>query len=61
MHLCCYSAAKSCATLCDPMDYSTLGFPVPYHLPEFAQVTSIRASLVAQMVKNLRELQETWI
>ena len=25
-------------TLCDPMDCSTLGFPVPHHLPEFAQV-----------------------
>ena len=37
MHLCCYSAAKSCATLCDPVDCSTLSFPVLYHLPEFAQ------------------------
>ena len=25
-------------TLYDPMDYSTPGFPVPHHLPEFAQV-----------------------
>ena len=24
-------------TICDPMDYSTPGFPVLYHLPEFAQ------------------------
>ena len=24
-------------TLCDPMDCSTLGFPVLHHLPEFAQ------------------------
>ena len=30
--------AKSCLTLCDPMDSSTPGFPVLlHHLPEFAQ------------------------
>ena len=34
---CCCSAAKSCPTLWDPMDCSTPGFPVPHHLPEFAQ------------------------
>ena len=34
--LCC-SVAQSCPTLCDPMDCSTPGFPVPHHLPEFAQ------------------------
>ena len=27
----------SCVWLCDPMDYSTPGFPVLHHLPEFAQ------------------------
>ena len=32
------SVAKSCPTLPDPMDYSMPGFPVPHHLPEFAQV-----------------------
>jgi len=26
--LCCYSIAKSCSTLCDPMNYSTPGLPV---------------------------------
>ena len=26
-----------CPTLCDPMDCSTPGFPVLYHLPELAQ------------------------
>jgi len=39
MHLyayCC-SLAKSCLTLCDPMDCSTPGFPILLHLPEFAQ------------------------
>ena len=29
--------AKSCLILCDPMDYSTWGFPVHHYLPEFAQ------------------------
>ena len=33
----CYSVAKSCPTLCDPMDCSTPDFPVFRHLPEFAQ------------------------
>ena len=33
----CYSIAKSCPTLCNPMDCSTSGFPVLHHLPEFAQ------------------------
>ena len=28
---------QSCLTLCDPMDYSTPGFPVLHYLPEFAQ------------------------
>ena len=35
---CCCSVAKSCLTLCKPTDCSTLGFPVPHHLPDFAQV-----------------------
>ena len=36
--ICCCSVAKLCLTLCDPMDCGMLGFPVPHHLPEFAQV-----------------------
>jgi len=36
--ICCCSVAKSCLTLCDPMDCRTPGLPVPHHLPEFAQV-----------------------
>ena len=31
------SVAQSCPTLCDPMDYSTPGFPVFPHLLELAQ------------------------
>ena len=37
--LCCYcSVAKSCLTLCNPMDCSTPGFPVLHYLPEFSQI-----------------------
>ena len=32
------SVAQLCPTLCDPMNRSTPGLPVPHHLPEFAQV-----------------------
>ena len=34
---CCCSVAKSCLTLCEPMDCSTPGFPVLDYLLEFAQ------------------------
>ena len=34
---CCCSVAKSCPTLCDPVDCSTPGFPVHHHLLEFTQ------------------------
>ena len=33
----CCSAAKSCSTLCNPMDCRIPGFPVLYLLPEVAQ------------------------
>ena len=35
--ICCCSFAKSCPTLCNPMDCSTTGFLVLHCLPEFAQ------------------------
>ena len=35
---CCCSAAKSYPALCDPTHCSKPGFPVPHHLPQFAQV-----------------------
>ena len=35
---CCCSAAKSCLTLCDPMDSSMLEASVLHYLPEFAQI-----------------------
>ena len=33
----CFSVAMSCPTFCNPIDCSTPGFPVLYHLPEFSQ------------------------
>ena len=35
---CCCSVAKSCPTLCYPMDCSTPGLPVPHNLLEFTQI-----------------------
>ena len=37
-HGCCCSFTQLCLTLCNPMDCSTPGLPVPHHLPKFAQV-----------------------
>ena len=34
---CCCSGAKLCPILCNPMDWSTPGFPVLHHLPELAK------------------------
>ena len=34
---CCCSVAQSCPTLCDPMDCSLPGLPVPHYLLNFAQ------------------------
>ena len=36
--ICCCSVTKSCLTLCDPMDCSMPGFPVPHYFPECAQI-----------------------
>ena len=36
-NVCIRSVTQSCPTLCDPMDCSTLGFPVHHQLPEFTQ------------------------
>ena len=35
---CCCSVTKSHPTVCEPMDCSTPGLPVPHYLLEFAQV-----------------------
>ena len=34
------SVAQLCPTLCDPMHYSTPGFPVHHQLPELAQTNT---------------------
>ena len=38
------SVAQSCPTLCDPMNYSTPGLPVPHQLPEFTEAHVHRVS-----------------
>ena len=38
------SVAQLCPTLCDPMDCSTLGFPVHHQLLEFTQTHVYRVS-----------------
>ena len=40
---CHRSVTKSCLTLCDPMDYSTPGFPVLHYLLELLKLTSIES------------------
>ena len=42
---CCCSVSSPCPALCDLVDCSTPGLPVPYHLPEFAQVHVIASVL----------------
>ena len=38
------SVAQSCLTLCNPMNHSTPGLPVPHQLPEFTQTHVHRVS-----------------
>ena len=50
LNYCCCSVAKSCLTLCNPMDCSTSGSSVLHYLPEFTQthvhyVNAIQPSL----------------
>ena len=37
-YMCCSSVTQSRPSLCNPMDCSTPGLPVPHHLPKFTQV-----------------------
>ena len=46
----CCSAAKSCPTLCDPMDYSKSGFFVLQYLPEFALTHAIESVMPSNHV-----------
>ena len=43
------SATQSCPTLCDPMDYSTPGFPVHHQLPEPTQ-THVHPTISSSIV-----------
>ena len=45
-YICC-SVAKSCPTLCDPMDCSIPGFTVLHYLPEFAQIHVIESVMLS--------------
>ena len=51
MKACC-SIAKSCPTLCDPIDCSTPDFPVLHYLPEFAQIHVIHLFIESVMPSN---------
>ena len=42
------SVAQSCLTLCDPMNRSTPGLPVPHQLLEFTQIHDYRAGNAIQ-------------
>ena len=44
---CVYSAVILCPTLCDPMDYSTPGFPVLHFFLEFAQIQVHKAVMLS--------------
>ena len=50
---CCYSLAKSCPTLCDPMNLSTPAFPVLHYLLEFAQTPVHQVSSAIQPSHHL--------
>ena len=43
------SVSQSCPTLCDPMDYSTPGFPVNHQLPALVQTHVHRVSDAIQL------------
>ena len=53
MSSCCCPVAESCLTLHNPVDCSTPGFPVLYHLPEFAQTHVHRAGDAIQPSRPL--------
>ena len=38
---------KSCLTLCDPMDWSTPGFPVLHYLPGLLKLMSIKSMMAS--------------
>ena len=52
---CSCSIAKACLTLCDPMNCSIQGFPVPHHLLEFAQTHVHWVGDVLKVIKIIAE------
>ena len=46
------SVVQSCLTLCDPMNCSTPGLPVPHQLPEFTQTHIHRVGEYAYFILN---------
>ena len=44
---CCCSVTQLCLTLCNPMDYSTSGFPVLHHLPSFLKLMSVELVMLS--------------
>ena len=52
---------KPCLTLCDPVACSRQSCPVLHYCPEFAQILIHRGAPLAQTVKNLPVMQQTWV
>ena len=46
---CCCSSTKSCLTLCDPMDCSTLGSPLLYYLRSLLKFLFIESMMLSYM------------
>ena len=50
---CCCPVTQLCPTLCDPMNYSTPGFPVHHQLPELTQIHVHRVGYAIQPSHSL--------
>ena len=55
-YICCCSVARSCLTLCDPVDCSMTGFPVLHYLPEFDKFMSIESMMLCSHLILCRPL-----
>ena len=60
---CCPSVAKSWPALCDPMNRSTAGFPVPPYVQKFAQthVYSVSDEVLVCYIMSYRLLLHHWV
>ena len=52
----CWSVAKSCLTLCDPMDWSAPGFPVLHYLPELLKFMFMESVMLSNHLILCRPL-----